>query len=297
MKGLRSWVIATLGWFFLLYNIERVSEPINIASFVYVLAAVVAIFIIVFPWLYKIPVLWLTLMPLPWFFALKIWLGYPIGNKNLPVTVTEICALGLTALLARRIAIGLEEFRAAGIDLLVVDQLMDRAQPFETGQAEIYREIQRARLYRRPLSLLAVSAKGESVEFSFDRIKKEMQEKAIEKYVAARLANLLLEEMNDCDIITQRDDHFIVLLPEVNRESVVEVITKLSAAAQEELGLRLSFGVSTFPEQEVTFEQMLERAEEDMWLSPVEVDDSEEQRRVSGRADLAIPPKEISISE
>lgn len=267
MKSLRFWITATLGWFFFFYNLERLDGPINIASFVYVITVIYAILIIVIPWLQKINILWLGALPLPLFFPLRIWLGYSIGNEQLPFIVTEICALWMTALLARKIGLGLEEFREAGFTLLLVDQFKSRAQPFETGQAEIYREIQRARLYQRPLSLMAVSITGDRKGFSTDLITKEMQAQLIHKYIAARLANLLLEQTNDCDIVTRRNDHFIVLLPEISREGTPELIQKLEIAAREQLGLELSFGLSVFPEEEVTFGKLLERAEANMRLS------------------------------
>jgi len=47
MIRLRFWIAATLVWLLGFYNIERFHEPLNIASFVYVLAAVVAIAIVV----------------------------------------------------------------------------------------------------------------------------------------------------------------------------------------------------------------------------------------------------------
>ena len=42
MARLRLWIAATLGWLLVFFNIERFHEPINLASFVYVLAAAVA---------------------------------------------------------------------------------------------------------------------------------------------------------------------------------------------------------------------------------------------------------------
>ena len=295
MKNLRFWVITTLGWFFLLYNIERISEPINIASFVYVLTVVFAILIIILPWFQRIPLLGLLALPLPLFFGLKIWFGYQIGNQNLPVTITEICFIGLTAIFARRIGLGLEEFNEAGINLLLVDNIKRRAQPFETGQAEIYREIHRARRYHRPLSLLAVSATDPSVKFSLDRLRQEVQDNLVKNYVSAGLAEMLLEEMYDSDIITQREDHFIILLPEITRKNISEVVRKLEFAAKEKLGLELTFGVSTFPDEEITFERLLDRAEADMRLSSASIDDDQEQM-VSATEDSVLAKGKVSIS-
>jgi GGDEF domain-containing protein len=293
VKRLRFWVIATLGWFFILYNIERISAPINLASFVYLLTAIYAILIIAVPWLQKISLHWMWALPLPLFFALKIWFGYRIAEGNLPVTITEIFFLGVTAFLARGIGLALEQFREAGIGLVVGNQQRSYAQSFETGQGEIYREIQRARLYKRPLSLLAVSAKAESVKTSLDRLVKESQDEIIKKYVSARLANFLLEETNDCDVVTQRDNHFVIVLPEISQESVADVIARLESAAKENLGLELSFGVSTFPDEEVTFEKLLECAETEMWEAAATLT-TKRGEPMSPSSDKAVSTGEVS---
>lgn len=262
MKQLRFWFITMIAWFFLLYNVERFSEPINLASFVYILVAVFAMLIVFFSWFQKISLVWLFLMSLPLVFALKFWLGYQIGGKNLPITITEICALWLTIFLARNVGQGLEEFRKAATNAMI-SHLQNLAHPFEVGQGEMYREVRRARTHQQPLALLAISASDETLELSVDRFIKEVQREMIKKYIIARLANLLSKEMRDYDIITQRGDHFITLLPGMTRENAFEVIKELESAAKEELGLNLNFGLSTFP-AEVTFEKLVERAETDL---------------------------------
>lgn len=289
MKALRFWFITILGWFFLLYNAERLSEPINIASFIYILTAALAILIILFPWVQRISLAWLFVMPLPLFFTLKMWLGYPIGGKNLPITITEICALGLTIILARRIGLGLEEFREAATSAMI-SHLKNLAVSFEDGQGEMYREVRRARVHQRPLALLAIAATDDSIELSVDRFIEEVQRESIKKYIVARLAGFLSEEMRDYDIVAQRGDHFITLLPGVSSEDVSGVAKKLEDAAKERLGLTLKIGVSTFPE-EVTFERLVTRAEADV-RHPVTVESSQREAMPAG-ADGAVRRREV----
>lgn len=265
MKELRFWFIGILGWFFLLYNMERLSEPINVASFIYILTMVFAILIILFPWFQRIPLLWLLMIPLPLYFALKIWLGYPIGGRNLPITITELCALALTTILAQQVGQRLEEFLEAVTDLMV-NHLKNRACPFEEGQGEMYREVRWARKQQRPLALLTISVAAETPDLSINRFIEEVQRETIKKYLIARLANFLSEEMRERDLIAQRGDYFIALLPEVGCDHIAEFAKKLENAAKEKLGLTLKVGTSTFPE-EVTFEKLVDRAEVNMWSS------------------------------
>jgi hypothetical protein len=260
------------GWFFLLYNVERLVAPINIASFVYILAAVLVFLIILLPKLGRISFHWLFLMALSLFFVLKNLLGYEIAGTNLPVTIIEISVLGFTIILAQLTGQRFEALQEA-LTSLTIGPLEEEIQSFGTGQGQIYREIRRARRHQRPAALLSIAATKTASppiqnhvaeDVPLRRFLEEVQREILQKYVSARIANLLVSELGDLAIVTQRNDHFVTLLPETDRDSLQEVIHKLRAAAAEKLGLELQIGMSTFPDEAVTFETMLEQAEAEM---------------------------------
>ena len=242
------------------YNIERLHGSINLASFVYILAAAVALPIVWIPWLHRAPLRWLLAPAVPVVLLMKVWLGYRIGGLYLPITITELCSVGMTILLAHQIGRCLEEFRRAAVSTLVV-HLHDRSRPFDEGQKEMYREIRRARTFHRPLALLSVSANDESVSQSLDRFSREAQRDMLKNYVHARIADLLTTNTTDCDIITHKNGHFVTVLPETDRETAGKLIQELKSAAKERLGLDLNIGASIFPEEEITFVKLLESAE------------------------------------
>jgi hypothetical protein len=85
----------------------------------------------------------------------------------------------------------------------------------------------------------------------------------------------------------------VIVLPEINRESVAEVIQRLESAAKENLGLELSFGVSTFPDEEVTFEKLLECAETEMWRGTA-ADAIKQGELMSPSSDKSVSKGEVS---
>lgn len=263
MKRLRFWLSGILLWFFVFYNIERLGQPVNIASFVYVYAVVCAVLIILLPWLNKMRPFWPFLLAFLPYYYIKVRLGYSIVGENLPNTVLEICAIGITILLSRQIGRVFYEFNQA-VDELTVGQINKSNYPFEIGQGQIYREVRRARNYQRPAALLAISTTEDSLNLSMNRFIQEAQREMIRKFVTARIANLIVGELKDSDVVVQRDDHFVALLPEASRENVQAIIERLEAAGREKLGLTFKIGVSTFPDEAVTFERLLEIAEEQM---------------------------------
>ena len=138
------------------------------------------------------------------------------------------------------------------------------ARPFHTAQAECYREIRRARHYNRPAAILSISPTKESVEGSVNRFMVEAQNSIIQQYIVARTADLLRTALKETDVVTMRNDHFLVLLPETTDEHLPIILDRLQKAALDKLGLSLNVGVSSFPGDAITFESLVEYAEKRM---------------------------------
>lgn len=273
MNRLRYLMVALFTWFFFFYNIERISKPINIATFVYIFVFICSVLVMLLPALQRMPLYWPFLIALPPYFFIKNYLGYEIGGSNIPITVTEISAIWLTIVLSGQIGKALQELWQAVSDL-TIGQVGKGPYPFEAGQGQIYREIRRARLYNRPAALMAIAPVEESVNHSLDRFMQEAQHEIIHQYVNARIAQLLTEQLEDCDIIVQRGKHFVTLLPETDQERVEDLARRLAAAAEKQLGLKFKVGISTFPDEAVTFGKLLEHAEERMVNSTPVADES-----------------------
>ena len=203
MRKLHWWLAAFCGWLFAFYNIERFHEPINLASFVYALAAATALPVMLFGRLHRTPFVGLFAAAIPLVLLLKVGFGYPLAGTHLPLTVTELVAVGITVFLARKIGRCLDEFHEA-VDHATSNGLADRSLPFEHGQAEMYREIRRARRFHRPLTLLTISADEETIQMSLDQWISDMQRMTARNYGMARVAELLVSVLKDCDVITSR---------------------------------------------------------------------------------------------
>lgn len=260
MKRLRFWLIAIFSWFFFLYNIERISAPINLASFVYVYTAVISLVMLaLFPY-FHLKFRWAFPAALVPYFLVKAQLGLPFVGTHLPITVTEVCAIGLTLLFTEQIVGLLDELRRT-VSELSIQNLNKGISGFESGQEMIYREIRRARLHHRPAAILSISASPASIQVSLSRFIQEAQQELIQHYIRARMANLLVNKLKDQDVVTVRDGHFIVLLSEIEGSKVNVVTTRLKTAAKKQLGLDLEIGISTFPDEAITMESLIENAE------------------------------------
>lgn len=259
MKRMRFLVAMLIIWLFLFYNIERLSEPIDIAGVAYTFVPIVAALTISLPRLRQVPLWALVVMPIPVFLVLKALTGYAVWGAAMPLTVTEVCVIAVTIILSRWVSSGVSEFENA-VAHITIGQLDVQAGPFSTGQAEMYREIRRARHYQRPLALMAVGVEEESIQVALDRMVQEVQQAMMKRYVLSDIAKTLCQKLEDYNVIAQTNHHFLILLPEVSSDHLAELASRLRQAVSEQVGATLQIGTASFPDDAVTFESLVDRA-------------------------------------
>jgi len=273
MRQLRFSGAVFLLWVLALYNAEQIHHTLVLSPVVVGWAVALAAAIVCIPGLHKRPLFWLLLLAgVPMVIA-QVYLVRSGVSLDIPLSLTELTAVAVTLILARQVARSHQALRdsLAGI---VLGHFGERALPFESGQAEIYREIRRARLHDRPAALLVVAPANAGSPAVGDRVTAEIARAMSRDYLNARLAGMLASAMTGCETITQRDGRFIVLLPETDREAAAKIVDTLRAVARAELDLELKFGYSLFPEEEVSFVGLLERAQQKAGVSRDQADGS-----------------------
>ncbi|MDY6876457.1 MAG: hypothetical protein SWK90_09695 [Chloroflexota bacterium] len=250
-------------WLFLFYNVERLSEPINITNVAYTFVPLMAVLTILTPRIRKIPLWMLLIVPIPMFLALKAWLRPRMWDASLTLTVTELCIISITTIIARWVSNGVSEFEHA-VAHITIGQSGTLPNPFSTGQAEMYREMKRARHHQRPLALMAIGVEEKSVQVALDRMVKEVQQAMMKRYVMSDVAKRLCDQMEDYNLIAQEDDHFIILLPEITPEELTDLTGQLRQIVSEQVGVTLQIGTASFPSDAVTFESLVKQAVEGM---------------------------------
>ncbi len=263
MKRMRLLIAVLVIWLFAFYNMERLSEPINITRVAYILVPFMAVLTILICRLRRVPLGVLLVGPIPIVLGLRAWLRYGIWGTAIPLTVTEICLITLTTILARWVSNGLSEFENA-IANITIGQVGKLPEPFSTGQGEMYREVRRARHYQRPLTLMAIAVEEESVRVALDRMVQEVQRAMMKQYVLSGVSKTLCDELADYNTIAQRNDHFLALLPEVTPEKLTDLIERLRRAVSERVGVTLQIGTASFPQDAMTFESLVEKAVQEM---------------------------------
>ena len=263
MNRVRFLVAVLIAWLFLFYNLERISKPIDISDVAYTFVPAMIIVVVLGRNLRKLP-LWLLLMlPIPVFLALKAAVRSSMLGASLPLTVTELCATMLATVLAREVSKALSEFESA-VAYITIRQIGKLPESLLAGQDEIYKEVRRARRFQRPLTLMAIRIKEESIEVALDRMVQQVQQAMMRQYVTSSVSKVLCDELDDCNIIAQNNDHFIVALPEVMPGTLPDLTRQLRGAIAQTVGVALQIGTASLPHDATTYEGLLEKAEREM---------------------------------
>ncbi len=263
MTRFRFWLAILLLWLSLLFNLERVHEPINLASFVYVVVGLLAAAIVVVPPMRKATMSALGAGSVLLMILLKVALGYEVGGTHLPLTVTEAAAILTTVVLAHQIARHTVRFEKSAAEVAAV-RWQTRPKSFDDEQSEMYRELRRARRFDRKLSVVALEPTSEALKLSIDRLIEEVRGEMVQRYIEVRLADVLKNEVHDVDLVANYEGRFILLLPETDQKHVADVVQRIAIQVERELGLQLRIGAATFPDEEVTLTGLVERAEAEM---------------------------------
>lgn len=261
MLRLRLWLSIYTFWLLLFYNIERFDETINIASFLYLLIPFSIVFILLFPRLlvgkrsgYVVGgSILATLLS-------KQLLDYPIVDTGLAITITELSFVIINLLLLKplaQISIDIEDmvtkltFRQIGLPPRLLESI---------DTEELYRELKRCRRFQHPVVLLHVETEGEINDEALKTIMKELNKSIAQRYMQARVAKLLSEDLRDSDLIAQHENGFIVLMPETKSDEIDDLLKIIRREAVEKLQTPLKIGVSSFPDEALTLGGLIEAA-------------------------------------
>jgi hypothetical protein len=271
MRTMHYRVLALAAWLLFLNNLERVSKFIGdqridlLTPYAYVFVALATVITLAFPVIHRVSPSLILSMGAAVFLIFKAFFGYPLWGGALPLTVTELCAFLVTALLVRQVILAVREFETSIVNFTIA-RIGHPTKDLAIEQSEMYQEVRRAREFGRPLTMMAVKPQHESHAVAVEKMVEEVQQATMKQYVLAALAKTLKKQFSPYSIIAQNSDHFLVLLPEIAEEDCPQLTVRLREAAREVNGLNLQIGMASLPATE-TFDELIEVAHNRMSAS------------------------------
>lgn len=269
MSRLRSNIMLLVIWLAICFNIERLDiggiNTINLTPEIYLIIVSVVLLPMVSP--FRQRPLWLSMIAAMVMLTTVLLLNPTpeFGDLHTYLTMAEISMVALTVALAYRVSGSLEEFRDA-VEMITLNEKGSRLHTLSTAQDLVQTEMSGSRRSQRPLSLVLLQADASSLNMMMHRFVAELQRAMMERYVLTMAARVILPSMRRTDLIIedQKPGRLVLVAPETPQEAAEVLGGRLVQLIQQRLGITASYGIASFPQQALTFEDLLTRAEEQL---------------------------------
>ena len=272
MKHLPRATVALVVSLAIFFNIERLdfgeANIVNIGSFVYVFSLFIVISVISIPMLRRSSVYVLSAVWIGAYLVAKVLLytyagKHPLlGGVYTYLTVTEVGLLLITLLLAHKLAFAIEDFQGA-VKEVSFRHTNKRIRQLDEADDEIQLEMFRSRHYHHPLGILIVQPESGFAQSAIHRAVREAQQAMMYTYVSRSMAQTLGKYIRRTDLIMEQTDQerLVILCPDTNAADLALLAEYLQVVAQEEISASVACGTATFPDEAITFEELMRQAE------------------------------------
>jgi len=258
------WAALYLVIIFILGQADYAGRPIvNFASYFY-LSVIIAVPVTLFlPSTARISV----------YVPLGIWAGFylvllQIIDRNLSansgefaVVILEFILLEIGVWFAHQLAVQLNQAESV-MDALALSAFPNRAHEINEENERIKIEFTRSRRYHRPLSLVVIEAESDDEKTSREMLR-SIQQDLLNRFNAARIGQIIDDRIRQTDLVLR--DHrgrFIILCVETELANAIQLGKRISEAVRERTNHHVLFGVAAFPDEALTFDDLLLKARE-----------------------------------
>lgn len=252
------WIAFYLLIVLVLAQLDRSDTPIiNFAAYFYLVAIFLVPVMIFVPSLHKVSVV----VPMVFWGAIYFVLLQSTdrsltASSDVEVIVLELVILEVGVWLSYQLAVGIAQSESL-MDVLAQGTFPHRAIEFDVASEQIKTEFGRSRRYHRPLSLLVVHVYPKDDEMVREMLK-SLQRDVLTRLSNARIGQAIGEVIRQTDLLIR--DHvgrFVILCPETDLENAVFLAERTCKIIEDRTGLHVNCGVASFPDEALTFEDLL----------------------------------------
>ena len=273
LKRAFFWAAIYLALIFVLGQADYTGRPIiNFASYFYLAVMIAVPVTLFFPSISRVS----TFVPL------LVWAGVYLvllqmidrnlsANKGgFSVIVLEFVLLEVGVWFAHELAKQIGHAESI-MDALALSAFPNRAHEIEVESQRIKIELTRSRRYHRPLSLVVIESENQKTT---REMLKSVQQDLLNRFTSARIGQIIDDRIRQTDLVLR--DHrgrFVILCPETELADAILLAKRISQAIKERSELPVLWGVAAFPEEALTFDDLLQKASERLVNSISEVEE------------------------
>lgn len=150
---------------------------------------------------------------------------------------------------------------------LTASTFPNRTLELRAAEGRIGAELTRSRRYHHSLAVLLV----EMDELGQERLKENvaLSKDILSHFAVAKIGQIINECARETDLIIRDDKgRFVVLCPETNHQSSLLLAERIEQAVFDKMGTKVLFGSSSFPDEALTFDNLVQKASEKMKDAP-----------------------------
>jgi GGDEF domain-containing protein len=249
---------------FVLGQADYADRPlINFANYFYLAVLVAMPLTLFFPRISRISVY----VPLLFWAVVYIALlqlinrNYSANRGELAVIALEFMMLEVGVWFAHQLATQISHAESI-MDALALSAFPNRARDIESENQRIKIELTRSRRYHRPLSVVMIESESDDEKLIREAFK-NIQHDLMSRFTSARVGQIIDDRVRQTDLVL-RDykGRFIVLCPETDLPNASLLAKRIAQAIKERTSLRVLWGVAAFPDEALTFDDLLQKARE-----------------------------------
>jgi GGDEF domain-containing protein len=247
---------------FVLGQADYADRPlINFANYFYLAVLVAMPLTLFFPKISRISVY----VPLLFWAIVYIALlqlinrNYSANRGELAVIALEFMMLEVGVWFAHQLASQISHAESI-MDALALSAFPHRARDIDSESQRIKIELTRSRRYHRPLSVVMIESESDDEKLIREAFK-NIQHDLMSRFTSARVGQIIDDRVRQTDLVLRDyQGRFIVLCPETDLPNASLLAKRISQAIKERTSLRVLWGVAAFPEEALTFEDLLQKA-------------------------------------
>lgn len=253
-----------LALIFVLGQMDYANRPIiNFASYFYISVMVAVPVTLFFPSVSRVSV----------YFPMFVWAGVylvllQVINRNLSANAGELSVIVLEFILlelgvwyAHQLAVQISHAESI-MDALALSAFPNQARNIEAESQRIKIELTRSRRYHRPLSVVVIEVESDVEKLTREMLK-SIQHDLLSRFTTARVGQIIDDRIRQTDLVLRdQRGRFVVLCPETDLSSASMLAKRISQAIKERTSLGVLWGVAAFPDEALTFDDLLHKARE-----------------------------------
>lgn len=256
------WAGIYLAVIFVLAQTDYISSPIiDFASYFYLSIMVAMPVTLFFPSISRVSA----------YVPLLVWAGFYLVllqtidrsasavEGQFSVIVLEFILLEVGVWFSHQLAVQISHAESI-MDTLALSAFPNRAHDIDMEDKRIKIELTRSRRYHRPLSIVLIESETDDEKVTREMLK-SIQHDLLIRFTSARVGQIIDDRIRQTDLVLR--DHsgrFIILCPETDLQSALLLSKRIADSVRERTELQIKCGVAAFPDEALTFEDLVRKA-------------------------------------